>query len=818
MARLARLARPLLLRVSPGRKTLGAPGAVRSTALGLLVLLLATAGLAGADPKPSEEAPTVAWSAKVDPSAVAPGGEGVLVVTGKIRDQVHVFSGKALKVLPTSIKGVTWGKPTFSKTKKWSDPNLPEDPPADVWMGSMEIRLPFTLDKDVALPLPVSTTIKWNCCDEETCYAEATTKPPVGAEIAAPAKPAGGAAAAGLPSGLPAAPKRLASASASSPEATVIVVATSQAFEVTFEPTPGHYLYALGADEGVPVSVKGREAEGVRWARASAPPSDPHVAEPYTVTLPYADESEGRATLAVTVSWQACLDSGTCRSPEPPHRFELRRDGAGYALVETWDGVPAATAAPAPAVAPAPAPATAGAAPPAAGAVAATGLLFEVLGTAEESFVAAQVRRWGWLVLGVLFAIGVGLAFTPCVLPIIPITVSIVGGANPSTRRGRLVFLLSCYVAGLSLAFGAMGLVAAKAGASFSAVFESPVALWVIAGIFAVLAFGMFGLYELQPPQWAQRLMGGAKGGSPVGSFLFGGLSALIASPCTGPVIAGLIVFTAQSGNALFGFLMFVSLGLGMGAVFFAAGSLNLLAKPGPWMAWVRYLFGALLVGVALYYLRNAGRIGPYGLLALAAALAVLAAVGIRHHLVAKEAEDPRVARRRGVQVAFMTVACALLAGVFSGGLLPEASASGGGDGSLWDKRSALSREELVRFVDEAKRDGVPVVIDFWAEWCTYCKSYDREIEKHPDIVAALRQTRRLKLDLTDEDRPWEAGIREGLGVPPGTQPYLVFLDSAGRIRRDLDIKSWLKDEAADGLRARLKAVLPASRVVQVGR
>ena len=838
--------------------------------VGALLAALVVSFVAASAPeaRAADEKPTVTWTAKLEPAQVGPGGEAVLVITGTIREHVHVFAdGKKFKVVPTKTDGVTWGKHSTTKPTKWVDPMFPEDPPSDVWFDKVEVRVPFTLAADAKLPLTPTVVIKWNCCDEETCYNETATKPPLGVEIAAPpaapegpgmadaapapaAAPEGGHAAPlappappsavdvpAAPADAPPAPGRaaeptpavepmaaapapsalLASTSIETPEAKVSVVATGEAFTVTFEPTAGHHLYPLGSEDGVPVSVEGKAASGVTWGKATAPPlGAPDVHEPYTVTIPYTDASAGKAPLAVAVSWQACLDTGTCRQPEAPHRFELRRAADGkVTLEETMDGVPAA-----PAVVVAPPVAADGAAPAApkaSGPVAASGLLFEVSGRAEEGFIERTWRTSGYLILGILFAIGIGLAFTPCVLPIIPITVSIVGGGNASVSKGRMAFLLTCFVAGLALAFGTMGLISAKAGASFSAAFQSPVALWIIAGIFTVLAFGMFGVYELQPPAWAQRLQGGAKGGNPVGAFLFGGMSALIASPCTGPVIAGLIVFTAQSGNSLLGFLMFVSLGLGMGAVFFAAGSLNLLMKPGPWMVWVRHFFGALLVGVALYYLRNAGKIDGPALLVGAVVIAVLAAIGIRWHLVHREAEDPRVARSTGLKVATMTLAFSLLAGVLTGGLLPDQASAGEGATSLkWEKPT--SREALVAEVEKAKRDGIPTVVDFWAEWCTYCKAYDRVIESNPDVLAAFRKVHRVKIDLTNDDRPWEEGIREGLGVPRDQQPFLVFIDASGRIRRDLDLAEWKKSGSADALRQRLGELLPETKVGRAER
>ncbi len=849
----------------------------RLRAVGALLAALVVTFVAVSAPvaRAAEEKPTVTWTAKLEPAQVGPGGEGVLVITGTIRAHVHVFAdGKKFKVLPNKTDGVTWGKPTTTKPTKWVDPMFPEDPPSDVWFDKVEVRVPFTLAADAKLPMTPTVVIKWNCCDEETCYNETATKPPLGVEITAPpaapegpgmadsapvapsdAPDAAAPAPAAAPEGgheapvappvapspdVPAAPvdapvapapvdaappvaagpapvSTLANASISTPEAKVGVVATTAAFVVTFEPAEGHHLYPLGSEDGVPVSVEGKPSAGVTWGKASAPPlGAPDIHEAYTVTIPYTDASAGKAALAVAVSWQACLDTGICRQPEAPHRFELRRAADGkLSLEETMDGVPAApTVVVAPPVAADGAP---GAAPKASGPVAASGLLFEVSGRAEEGFIERTWRTSGYLILGILFAIGIGLAFTPCVLPIIPITVSIVGGGNASVSKGRMAFLLTCFVLGLSMAFGTMGLISAKAGASFSAAFQSPVALWVIAGIFTVLAFGMFGVYELQPPAWAQRLQGGAKGGNPVGAFLFGGMSALIASPCTGPVIAGLIVFTAQSGNSLLGFLMFVSLGLGMGAVFFAAGSLNLLMKPGPWMVWVRHFFGALLVGVALYYLRNAGKIDGPALVVGAVVIAALAAVGIRRHLIHREAEDPRVARSTALKVATMTLAFSLLAGVLTGGLLPDRAIADEGSTSLeWAKPT--SREALVAEVEKAKRDGIPTVVDFWAKWCTYCKAYDRVIESNPDVLAAFRKVHRVKIDLTDDDRPWEAGIRDGLGVPRDQQPFLVFIDASGRIRRDLDLPEWKKAGSADALRQRLGELLPEMKVGRADR
>ena len=795
----------------------------------LAALLLAVAGAAPAFAEDKTE--NILWSAKADPDAMAPGGSGAVVITGAIRKTVHVFSEPArFKVIPTEAKGVTWGKYVTTPPKAWVDPQFPDDPPSDVWFDHVEVRVPFQLASDVELPVTLEVVIKWNCCDEEACFAEATTKPALRVQVRPlastvpsdpPATPPGPPATPPTPAAPPAAAAP--TASLETPGAKVTVVAEAAAFVVTFEPQPGHHLYPVGhtGPENAAV-VEGEPAPGVTWGTIEVPlVESPEIREPYRVRLPFRETGGGTAPISVRVAWQVCLDTGVCRAPEAPRRFTLDRRTSPASLVAGLDlgaGATAATARPGPTGPTASDPREAPPPPPAGSAssgasVAEHGVLFPEVGEAaaaagvaagDDVDAGSGWKKHGIWYLVILFVTGIGLAFTPCVLPIIPITVSLIGGGRADLAKGRLAFLLTCYVLGLVAAFGTMGLLAAKAGASFSAAFQSATALWVIAGVFLVLSLGMFGIYELQPPAWAQRMMGGAKGGNPVGAFLFGIMSALIASPCTGPVIAGLVVYTAQSGNALLGFLMFAMLGLGMGAVFFAAGSFNFLLKPGPWMVWVRYVFGVVLVGAALYYLRSADRVGPVGLFALGFGMAVVVAAGIAWHLVKKEGEQRDVALRRGVKVAgcvaIVTGAVAFLTRHASD--LP------------WT--TVTSRAQLVAEVAAARKDGKVTVVDVWATWCTYCRKYDDVIEGDPELLEGYRKLHRLRIDLTD--RPsYEQSLREGLRIEEGVQPYMVFIDEQGRIRRDFDVNHWLRANEGGpvgGLKKRLQAlgVLPTPK------
>ncbi len=769
--------------------------------LGTVVVLVATAVLGGlvartgaaAPPAPKENANLV-FEAKATPTVVEPGKSGVVVVTGTIRKTVHVYPDK-FKVTPKAADGVTYGKPEIkTKATDFKDVNFPDEAPEKVWFDKVEIEIPFTVAETALYPLKVGADFKWSCCDEEQCYAPETTSVPVVAELPAPAgwvRPAGAPpvepATAPVappvpadPAMEPGAPPPVAPAAPAAPAikpaeltlsdaaATVLVRATEADVTITFTPAEGYHLYPPGDKEGDPIVVKGVEDVGIRWRNIEYGLIEgKEIEAPFVVKMPYAVTEDAKTEPVFVVHWQGCNKEGRCAFPFERKLSIARKDGALTLAEVVAPAKPAVT----PNVEPA------GASIEgclSGGAIPASGKLFAEIGNAEGE---TQVQKWwrelGLLMLGPVFLTGLLLAFTPCVLPLIPITVSIIGGTAGSKSRGRLTFLLGCYVAGLALAFGTLGLVASLTGGSMAAAFQSPIALWIIAGVFVVLAFGMFGVYELQPPAWMQRLQGGAAGGSPIGAFLLGAMGAVIASPCTGPVIAAMIVFTAQSGNVAFGFLMFLSLGLGMGSVLFAAGSLNLVAKPGPWMVWVRYGFGIVIIGVALYYLADARKISPRVLFVLGGVLALAAAVLLQRHLIAKEGEESGAATRKGivagVGVALATLVVALLT-------RPPNT-----DSELkWIDVS--SREQLCAEVRKASKEGKGVCVDFWANWCYYCKKYDEFIESRPDLRLGFEKIVRLRVNLSNAHPPWEDGVREALAVKRDQQPYLVFLTAKGEI------------------------------------
>jgi len=630
--------------------------------------------------------------------------------------------------------------------------------PADVWEGSFEFRIKIALAADVAPGTKVGMAFTYNGCIENVgCY------PPVVGQRAF--------VAIGSPS---AAPQLSSPAEREEGGVHFEIDEAKGELLITFQPQFGWHFYGPDDESGASqVAVEPVMAKGVEWGEVKLPAAG-EIEGAYKVHLAFQREP-GVPEIAVKVKWAGCRSGafGTCNPP----REELLRVvwGGGHLTPE-----------------------------PVAEAVPEGEVLFDVVenddiaGSRDTGMMARLLAGNPFVAFGSIFLIGLLLAFTPCVLPIIPITVSVITGGNADIPKGRLAGLLLTYVIGLSLAFATMGVVAALAGGSMSAAFENAGVQWAIALVFLVLAFGMLGVYELQPPAFLMKLQGGAqrRSGSFIGAFLFGCLGAIIASPCTGPAIAGLLLAVAQSGNAVQGFLLFLTLGLGMGAVFFAAGSLNFVMRPGPWMVWVRYGFGAVLVGAAFYYLGSGQLISESTLYVGGLIVAILALFGVAWHLQHKEGEQPRQARWRGLQVAVLLVGVTALVG-----FLTHRSEN------LLKWTYVRDTDHLVKLVEEANAQGKPVVVDFWAKWCHFCNEYDELIAGNPSLRKRFEQVARIKVDLTKDSKRWD--LRHAVGLKLQAQPYMVFIDRKGRIRRNADVVEWMgAKEGPQQLKARLDLIL----------
>lgn len=762
--------------------------------------------------------PTDVLNLKValEPADLEAGQDGWLVLTGTLGPTWHIYSGGegATSWEPIAAQGVTYhlGTARTSEPHRWKPDWGDESDARDVWEGQFTLRVKVSLAKDVAPGTELGLALTYNPCNDKVCL------PTVKGRRAVIALGGGGVnggrnAAAGAPAGVVARPP-MASAPliASGGEVRLEVEELASdglrgVLRLTFTPALNHHFYLPPAGEdGLPIEAEPLAASGVTWGAFALPQSGGKLKEPLVARLAFTRSQEAQR-LSVRVAFQACDAFGYCKSPEdavlhvefgsaadapaPGTSAPASPPGAGddgtlfFEVVRGDGGEGPDGARPSPGE---------GASPVAAAGDSAAGAGDPA---EEEGEVADLFRTHGFWALGLIFLIGIGLAFTPCVLPIIPITISVIGGGR-AIPRGRLTGLLCTYVGGLALTYGTVGLVSAFAGGSMSAAFREPLVIYAIAGFFFFLAMAMLGIFELQPPQWLARLQGGAqrRSGSFIGAFMFGCLAAVIASPCTGPFIAGMAVFTAQQQDPALGFAMFVSMALGMGAVFFAAGSLNLVMRPGPWMVWVRYVFGLILFGAAIYYLGNQQLLVPPVSYVVAGIGALVTIAGITRHLAHREGAPMAEAFRRGLAVGSMMLVTGLLVAWMVRPLEVP-------DDLQWTKLK--DRAQLMAAVDEAAAAGQPVVVDVWATWCHYCKEYDKVMLASDDLRDRLRRVKRLKLDVTNDNFP---ELRRGLGIPRDAQPYLVFMDSKKRIHADASIDQWHGDQSAARLTESLDRVL----------
>lgn len=375
-------------------------------------------------------------------------------------------------------------------------------------------------------------------------------------------------------------------------------------------------------------------------------------------------------------------------------------------------------------------------------------------GVAASSDSAALLGTWlgerGLLfTLAAVALLGLGLNLTPCVYPLISVTIAYFGGQ--ARGRGQIAFLASLYVLGIALSFSAVGLAAALSGGLFGAALQKPVVVLFIAAVMVVLALGSFGVYQLQPPAGLMRRVGGATSGA-AGALFMGLTMGIVAAPCVGPIVVGLLIFVGSRQDAWLGFLLFFVLALGMGAPYLvlamAAGSIRQLPRSGEWLLWTERLFGCILLALAAYYVAPLTP-PPFKQWLLPV---VVGACGIYLGFVDRAGRGAyfRIAKA-GVGIGMVAAAVWLA--------LPAGSTAA----VVWEpfERSAAATEER------------PLLIDFAAEWCIPCREMDHTTYVHPEVVREADRFHMVKLDLTEENDE-TAALMEKYAVK-GVPTVLIF-------------------------------------------
>ena len=391
-------------------------------------------------------------------------------------------------------------------------------------------------------------------------------------------------------------------------------------------------------------------------------------------------------------------------------------------------------------------------------------------------------------VLAVFFGFGLLLAFTPCVLPMVPILSGLIVGQGPDVTTRRAFTLSAVFVLAMALTYTIAGVVVAMLGHNLQATFQHPAVLIGFSIIFVALALAMFGFYELQMPAGLQTRMTALsnrqQAGTWIGAGTMGVFSALIVGPCVAAPLAAALIVIGATGDPVRGGAALFALSLGMGAplLAFGASAGRLLPRAGAWMETIKNLFGILLLGVAIWMLERI--VPPAGALAMWAGLFFLAAVflGALDPLAAGAGPGRRLAK--GLGLMGLLYGAVLLVGAAAGGSsLWQPLAGLGAPGQVAQPAAAAnfrmvkSVADLERELREAGAAGRTVMLDFYADWCVDCKRMERYTFPEADVQAALDGKVLLKADVTANDAAdRELMNRFGIYGPPA----ILFFGTGG--------------------------------------
>jgi thiol:disulfide interchange protein DsbD len=412
----------------------------------------------------------------------------------------------------------------------------------------------------------------------------------------------------------------------------------------------------------------------------------------------------------------------------------------------------------------------------------------------------AIIANRGYVVAFLLvFVWGLALNLTPCVYPIIPITVSYFGGQSDGRKSGTFG-LASTYVLGMAVTYSVLGLFAALTGSLFGTALQNVFVVGFVALVLVALALSMFGLYDIRVPTRLSNLAGASSGRRGfVGALLMGLTVGIVAAPCIGPFVLALLTFVGESANPALGFSLFFTLAIGLGLPFLflamLSGNISKLPKSGEWMEWVKKLFGIILIAMAIFFLEPHLLNMAHGNVVYWVSMGLVFIIGgIILGFLKKIGSSALffIVFRRFVGIAGPLFGLYLI--LTPGHIIAHGDPAGGIAWSAYDG-AALAR---------AKESGRYVLIDFSADWCLPCKELDHKTFSKQTIVDATADFVTLKADLTDVASKEVLLLRQQFTIRG--VPTVVFIDRSGAERDDLRVFGFVDEtEFLDRL-SKLKA------------
>jgi thioredoxin:protein disulfide reductase len=510
------------------------------------------------------------------------------------------------------------------------------------------------------------------------------------------------------------------------------------------------------------------------------------------VGVPVARASAAELPVPLKVTYQGCAHAGLCYPPITKEITVNLPSGNAATLSPGSAGQTAAASN---------AGANAASTNSAAGALdASTATASPSVSAAPAGFVSEQDRFASlitsgntFLMLGGFFLAGLVLAFTPCVLPMVPILSGIIAGQGKNVTTGRAFSLSLTYVLGMAFTYTIAGALCAAAGKQVQTVFQQPWILVLFAALFIALALSMFGLFTIQMPAAIQTRVANISNNQAAGTFsgvaVMGVLSALIVTTCVGPALVGALVVIGQTGQIARGAAALFAMSIGMGTPLLIVGASagKLLPKAGAWMDTVKKLFGVMMLAVAAWML---ARVVPERLSLVLWAIPALICAWLLWTETRKRAATTWVARVAGAAAGLYGIA--LIAGFALGSTDPLAPLTSSATARQQELafRPIKSVADLQREISQAKSTGRTVLVDFSAKWCVSCKEMEKYTFTDAAVKSALDRTVLLRADVTDNDADDQALLKHMGIIGP---PTIAFYGLNGQERSNYRVVGFMK-------------------------